>query len=218
MSNSEIVTTYHLDNPWDAHPMERDHFYDEQTDVFKKTGKPSRAVGVFNVLLFTEKKEIILQKRSHKKRHNPSLIDKAVGGHIQYGHTVYYTAMVETVQELQVPSVVLRDNENFEYTYKTLRQSLESCAILKLINTGMYELEKVLNDEKIIIANNVSLFFGIYGGTMKPSDREASGILFYELDVLREEIEKFPDLFTEDLKFYLKKFNREIQSFLKILD
>ena len=47
--------------------------------------------------------------------------------------------------------------------------------------------------KKITIANNVFLFFGIYGGTMKPADREASGVLYYELDVLREEMKKMPE-------------------------
>lgn len=41
---------------------------------------------------------------------------------------------------------------------------------------------------------------------------------FYELDVLKFEIEKYPDLFTEDLKFYLAKLDRDIESFLKVLD
>jgi len=218
MSESELVSTYHLDNPWDAHPMERGHFYSEQIEEFKKNGKPSRAVGIFNVLLFTEKKEIILQKRSNNKFHNPYLIDKTVGGHVQYGDSVFYTAMVETVQELQAPSVVLRENENFATTYKTLRDNLESVAILKMIKQDIFSLDKVINDEKITIANNVSLFFGIYGGTMKPADREASGILYYELDILREEMKKIPDLFTHDLHFFMENFEKEINNFLKILD
>ena len=215
---SEIVSTYHLDNPWDAHPMDREHFYNEQIDEFKKTGQPTRAVGIFDVLLFTERKEIILQKRSHNKRHNPYLIDKTVGGHIQYGDSPFYTAMVETVQELRVPSVVLREGENFEHTYKLLAHNLESTAILKLIKQGIYFLDKIIDNEKIKIANNVYLFLGIYSGASKPVDREASGILYYELDTLKDEMKRSPDLFTPDLHFFLEKFEKEIKNFLRVLD
>lgn len=218
MSETEIVTTYHLDKPWDPHPMERKHFYDEQIKEFKKNGKPSKAVGIFDVFIFTERKELILQKRSAKKRHNPFLIDKTVGGHIQYGDSPYYTAMVETVQELKAPSVVLREEEHFENTYKTLRENLESTAIMKMINKDIYFLDKVINDEKITIANKVHLFFGIYSGGIKPVDREASGILYYELDTLKEEMKRMPELFSHDLHFFLGKFEKEIDNFLKVLD
>lgn len=218
MLDKELVTTYHLDKPWDAHPMEREHFYKEQVAEFKKNGKPSRAVGIFDVLMFTEKKEIILQKRSGNKGHNPFLIDKSVGGHIQYGDSAYYTAMVETVQELRIPSVVLRENENFESTYLTLSKNLESTGVMKHIVRDIFFLDKIINDEKITIANNVDLFFGIYSGGIKPVDREASGVLYYERDVLKKEMKKMPDLFTHDLKFFLEKFEKHIDNFLKILD
>ncbi len=214
---SEIVATYHLDNPWDAHPMDRGHFYDEQIEEFKKTGKPSRAVGVFNVLLFTGSGEMILQKRSHGKRHNPYLIDKAVGGHIQYGDTVYYTAMIECVQELRIPAIVLREGENIGRTFELINKSTETVAILKHITHKIIEVDKIMDGERIKIANNVDLFFGLYSGAAKPVDREASGVLYYEMDVLRDEMKKMPDLFTPDLHYYMTEYAEEIEKFLKVI-
>ncbi len=114
--------------------MARDAFYQAQVDSFKRGEKPTQAIGIFDVLLFTENKEIILQKRSPKKSHNPYLIDKTVGGHIQYGDSVFYTAMIESVQELKIPSVTLRDGEDFMRTLTTLRNYLENVAVLELID------------------------------------------------------------------------------------
>lgn len=216
---SEIITAYHLNRPWDPFPMKRDEFYDEQIDLAKGGRKANKGVGVFATLLFTERKEIILQKRSHTKRHNANLIDKTVGGHIQYGDSLYYTVMVECVQELQVPAVVLRQDEHFARTYESLSASLESVAIMKMIDSGLIPTKRVFQDDSTVeIVNYTNLFFGIYSGAAKPVDREASGILYYELDVLEKEMEKVPQIFTPDLHYYISTYRTQIDNFLSVLD
>lgn len=212
---SEIISVYNLDDRLRAQPLERDKFYDEQITEFKKNGKPTRAVGIFDCLLITEKGEIILQKRSHDKRHNPYLIDKTIGGHIQYGDTPFYTAMIECVQELKIPAVVLHENEDFYKTIKILSNSLESVAVLELIDNNIYEIDNYFGADKITIAKNIWFFLGIYGGPMKPTDREASGVLFYTFDILKEEMKARPQLFTPDLHFIIKKYENSI---LKMID
>lgn len=214
----EIINTYNLDDRFHGHPMERDHFYDEQIGEFKNNGKPTRAVGIFDVLLFTEKGEAILQKRSHNKRHNPYLIDKTVGGHIQYGDTVFYTAMIECVQELKIPAVVLREDEDFKRTLDALSRSLESVAVLELVDNNIYELDKFFDGQRITIANNVWLFIGVYGGSIKPVDREASGVLYYELDVLKDEMRRMPQLFTPDLHFIIERYESKIKKILSHIE
>lgn len=211
---SELICAYNLDDRFRAHPMERSHFYAEQIEQFKKTGKPSRAVGIFDVLLLTEKGEVILQKRSHKKEHNPYLIDKTVGGHIIYGDTIFYTAMIECVQELKIPAVVLRENEDFTRTMDVLSQSLESAAILELVDNNIYNIDNYFGKDKITIAKNIWFFLGVYGGTVKPVDRESSGVLYYEFDVLKDEMKRSPELFTPDLHFIMEKYEARILNLL----
>ncbi|EKD43222.1 MAG: hypothetical protein ACD_72C00404G0002 [uncultured bacterium] len=211
---SEIICSYNLDDRFRAHPMDRDHFYDEQINEFKNNGKPTRAIGVFDVLLLTERGEVILQKRSHNKRHNPYLIDKTVGGHIQYGDTVFYTAMIECVQELKIPAVVLRENEDFQRTVGVLSHSLESAAVLELIDNNIYEIDNFFGGERVSIAKNIWMFLGVYGGAIKPIDREASGVLYYEFDVLKEEMKQMPQLFTPDLHFIMNKYGSKIEKIL----
>lgn len=213
----EIISTYSLDNLIMPVPYDRELFYDEQISATEKGIEPAKAVGVFATLIFTEGKELILQKRSNKKRHNPYLIDKTVGGHIQYGDSPYYTAMIETVQELRVPSVVLRKEENFERTLGLLKKSLESTAVLTLAYQDVLTLDHFIDGKRIPIVKNIWLFFGIYSGPMKPIDREASGVLYYDLPALEEEMKRMPDLFTPDLHFFMQRFKPEITEFLKIL-
>ena len=211
---SESVTTYQLRDPEIPLPMDREKFYEEQLKVIEKTGKPSRAVESVGLLLFNKDGEIILQKRSGVKNHNPYLIDKAIGGHITYGDSPFYTLMVETVQELRVPSIVLRNDDDFQKTCKLLNIFIDSIAIVKELDSGIWNLGRVIDKKEYKMACNVHLYIGVYGGSTRPSDNEASGTLYYSLEDLEKEMAEQPDNFTYDLHFYLKKYEKEIEEFL----
>ena len=49
----EIINTYLLSDPQRVIPMKREDFYKEQIDTFKKNKKPSKAIEVIQILLFT---------------------------------------------------------------------------------------------------------------------------------------------------------------------
>ena len=211
---SELVTTYLLTDLDQPMPMAREEFYEEQIKVFRKTGKPTRAVEIAQVLLFTPDLEIILQKRSSHKNHNPGKLDKTVGGHITWGDTPTYTVMAETLQELAIPAFVLDSDENFNRTFKLLHQFLNNSALVQFIDSRTVTLEKIFNKELVGIANKYYFYLGIYGGSIKPMDKEASGVLYYKYENLIEEIEETPELFTADLKFFLDKYREKIKEFL----
>ena len=61
------------------------------------------------------------------------------------------------------------------------------------------------------------MFIGVYGGAIKPVDREASGVLYYEFDVLKEEMRGMPQLFTPDLHFIISKYENKITKMLEYL-
>lgn len=215
---SEAVTTYEMRDPDIAIPMDRDEYYDQVIKEIEKSGKATKAVEIISVFLFNRDREIILQKRSPLKKHNPFLIDKAVGGHIRYGDSPMFTVMVETVQELKVPSIVLRTEEDFKKTFLLLHSYLDNVAIIKEFDKNFFELERIIDGKKYIIPHKVHLYIGVYGGSTKPVDREASGVLYYSLDILKKEIEFNPANFAEDLPFYLDKYSKEIQEFLNHFD
>lgn len=214
---AEIINTYLLSNPNVLVPMDRDDFYSEQIAEYKKNGKASRAVEVVNILIFNSRGELIIQKRSFAKKHNPGLLDKSIGGHIQNGDTADYTVMVETVQELQTPSIVLKADQEFEKTYTLLKEYTDTIAIAKSIDAPVFsEPKKIIQGEKISIANKMFIYFALYDGKIRPADQEAKGVLFYTIDELEKEMTTHPDIFTDDLHFILKKYQSEIQNFLKL--
>lgn len=212
---SEIVSTYLLSDPDQVVPMEREEFYENQKEIFRKTGKPTRAVEIIDVLLFTPNGEVILQKRAKHKNHNPGLIDKSVGGHLIFGDSPTYTVMSETLQELSVPAFVLNSKDDFSRTYRLLGDYLQTSAVIQFVDSRIANFEKVFGTEKILIAKRYDFYLGVYGGSVRPADKEASGILFYDYDQLKEEMDKMPDIFTADLKFFLIKYEKNIDEFLK---
>ena len=72
--------------------------------------------------------------------------------------------------------------------------------------------------EKVLIGNKYFFYLGIYNGSLKPADREAAGLIFIPYDQLQEEIQKTPELYSADVKFFLSKYSSEIEKFLKNLN
>lgn len=213
----EIITTYKLDDLEQVVPMDRDEFYNEQVEVYKKTGKPTRAVAIVQVFLFSPDHDLILQKRSSRKNHNAGLLDKSMGGHIRFGNSPNYTVMVETLEELNVPSIVINDLDEFKKTYKLLSNYVSTSAIVQFIDSHTVNSEKTIGKEKILIGNKYYFYLGVYNGAMKPADREAAGLIFTPYDQLKDEIETAPDFYTADVKFFLNKYQKKIEEFLTVL-
>ena len=214
MGNTETINTYLLDSPDVVVPMNREEFYKEQIEIYKKTGKPTRAVELIDIFIFNSHGELLIQKRSFEKEHNPGLLDKSIGGHIRYGDTPDYTVMVETIQELQTPSIVLKGGIAFQKTFTLLSDYLETIAIIQHENVGIHLIEKVFKGEKIVIANKIHLYYGVYDGRIRPVDREAKGVLFYSLPDLEKEIKQLPDAFTGDIKFLLEEYRPSMEKFV----
>ncbi len=214
---SEIVNTYKLDNTLVAVPMEREEFYREQVEAFKKEGKPTRAIEIVNILIFNSHGELTVQKRSFDKNHNPGLLDKSIGGHMQNDDTPDYTVMVETIQELQTPSIVLKDQPDFEKTYTLLKKFLETTALIRHLDTSLINRIRLINKEKILISNKAHIYLGVYDGRIRPVDREAKGVLFYSLSELEKEMKETPEVFTDDLSFIMREYGDKIKKFVEYI-
>lgn len=214
---SEIVTTYKLDDLDQPIPMDRDGFYDSQIKSFKETGKNTHAVAIVQILLFTPDGEIALQKRSMNKSHNPSKMDKTIGGHMRFGDTPNYTVMGESLQELEVPAFVLDSKEDFQKTYRLLNEYTNRSALMQYLDSRTYTSKKIIDKEVINISNKFYLYLGVYNGAIRPADKEAAGVLYYNYDVLKREMKETPELFTYDLTFFINKYDDKIRDFLDYL-
>ncbi len=213
----EKINTFLLKNPFELIPMDRKDFYDEQVKLFRSGKKPNRAIEVINVIIFNSHGELIIQKRSYNKNHNAGLLDKSIGGHITSGDTPDYTVMVETIQELQIPSIVLKDENDFIKTFHLLGNYLETISLAKHFITTFYTPIKIINKENIPVANRMHLYFSIYNGRIRPVDREAKGILFYSISELKEEMNLNPETFTDDMHYIMKEYKDDIEKFVKMI-
>lgn len=213
----ETINSYPINDRETLIPMSRKKFYAEQIEAFKEHGKPTKAVDIVDCFIFNSKGEVLLQKRSYNKFHNAGIIDKTLGGHVQYGDPADFTVLVETVQELQTPSIVLKNKQDFTKTFKLLSGYLETVSLIKLIDSDVYILPKIIDGETIDIANRIHFYLGVYNGRVKPADGEAQGVLWYPLDDLMKEIEKFPETFTSDVKILLDTYSSEINDFRKMI-
>ena len=214
---SEIISTYQFHDLEKEEPMDRVEFYKEQIEFHQAGKKPTRAVGIVNIFLFNSHGELLVQKRSFEKNHNPGMLDKSMGGHIKYADTSDYSVMVETIQELETPSIVLKSASDFKKTFNLLHEYLSTIAIIEHMQTKAYVLDKIIENIKIPIANKVFTYFGIYDGRVRPADQEAKGMLFYTLPELDHEMAKFPDTFTPDLHMFMKDLRKEMISFLSLI-
>jgi len=206
----EEITVSPLSNIFENRSYSRQKFYDEQFGGDKK----DLAVHVVCVLLFGVDGEIILQKRSSDKRHNPGTIDKTLGGHVKYGDSDSYTIIMETIQELLTPSLLLDNEEEFDKTLTVLQDYLSTVAVMFKKTTRPWTLKKVADGKAYEVDNIVHLAFGVYGGRMRPADKEASGVLYYNsLEQLETEMNLNPDLFTADLKQLIKEYRDDILQF-----
>jgi isopentenyldiphosphate isomerase len=216
----ENITAYKLNNPKEGYPKSRSHFYNEQIELHQKGMKPFEAVGIVQILLFDLNGEIFVQKRSKEKRHNPSLLDKSIGGHISFGDSPEYTAMVETVQELQVPSIITKNPNDFVKTLLLLKNYLNNLAILTPVKDCFGKvviLDKYFGSDTVQVANNTFLFFGVYTGAVKTVDKEAKGIIQYSLEDLKDEMQKMPQAFTPDLVYFINYYSQQISEFIALL-
>ncbi len=211
---SENVSVCNIESPFKTFAKDRKDFYTEQIEAFKTTGSPTQAVEIVDVFLFNTSGEFLIQKRSSNKSHNPNLLDKTIGGHIQFGDQPYYTVMIESVQELQTPSIVLNNREEFDKTYELLNNYLNTIAVIHYFDVQMVKIPKVINGEKITIANKAHLFFGVYAGATKPVDREAKGVLQYSFEEVEKELAANPDNFTDDFKYFFEKYKEQIKDFI----
>lgn len=216
MPMDEQIIVFNKQHPEKTAPKNRKLFYDELFN-HPQNSAPNEGVEVVSVFLFNTYGDVLLQKRSHSKRHNPNLLDKSIGGHIQYGDTPAYTVMVETVQELLTPSIVSEDEADFKKTFSLLRNYLDTVAIIKHVKTDIVTIPKVVDTRRVAILNKSHTYFGVYNGSTRPVDREALGILAYPLDKLEGELKSHPELFTQDLQVYMKLYGNELKKFIAFI-
>jgi isopentenyldiphosphate isomerase len=209
--SDENITVSEIGKPAETWSYSRRQFYDEQ---FTDDANSNLAVHIVAIFILTSNGELLLQKRAINKRHNSRLIDKTLGGHISFGDSADYTVMVESIQELLTPSIVLNSEDNFKKTYDLLKDYLNTVALIKHHETKEFRFTKIVESQSYQVSNVIHMYFGFYDGSTKPADKEAAGMLYYSMDELDKEVKANPKQFTDDLKKLLAVYKDDLQEFI----
>ena len=71
------------------------------------------------------------------------------------------------------------------------------------------------NNEPVKVPKKYHLYFWVYGGSTRTIDREAKWILRYAMSELDFEMEKYPEMFTDDFRYFLNKYRNDMNSFIE---
>ena len=106
--------------------------------------------------------------------------------------------------------------EEFEHSVATT--DLHVLAILKKVAfLDNYQSSRKGQDQKEWVEPNMTqIYIGYYDGSIRFIDQESCGIQVFSRDELKEELTQHPEMFTEDIKYIMKKFAKLIKPITKI--
>ena len=205
---SEKLEVYDLDENL-IEVKDRDEFYKEIKEEFKKTGKITKQIKRVLLLLMNSKGKIAIQRRDSSKKENSGLYDKTIGGHVEEGASYEMTLIKECAEELGFPASVLDEGDFSRSSKKT---DLKVVGILKEIDyNSNFESTRIAEDGKKFIQPYMqTVYIGYYDGPLQFIDGESSGIQLYTVVELENEIKNNPNYFTEDLKVLFEKYKDEL--------
>ena len=122
--------------------------------------------------------------------------------------------MVESLQEIITPSIVLRNQTDFERTRQILKDYRGIFALVKHVQVSEIIFQKKVDGKDFAVSNVVHLYFGVYDSSTKPANQKDSRIFYYQIDDLTEEMKESPELFTNDLTVLVKRFEIDLRNFI----
>ena len=205
----ELLEVYNLEgNP--LGPLERDVFYRQTTQEFERDGTINRMVKSIRMLLLNPAGRVYLQERSIEKSENPGLLDKTVGGHVTAGVSYDLTLVKECAEELGLPAAVVSTHE-FDTAVRSI--DLKVIALCRDIEyIAPFNSVRIMQDGSRFVQPFMSTFYiGYYDGAIRFADGESSGIKVLSLEQLSNQIRTNPNLFTEDLKFMIERYESHLR-------
>jgi len=192
-------------------------FYKSLRREYKEKNKVTRKVHTIRLFLLNGVGKIFLSRRSRIKKENSLLFDKTIGAHIRKNETPEYTVLREAEEELGFAAVVL-DREDFENSIK--ENNLRLFGVAKFIETisNFDAYYRQPDGSTVIFPQITSIFIGVYDGSIKFEDSETDIIEVFDIDELINELKNNPDIYTNDLKVLVPKYENELRKIIKLIE
>jgi len=200
-----------------AGEMEKAASHELMRKQYVETGKVLVRHRHVRLILMNSSGRVVLQRRSKWKGDNAGLWDKTIGGHVS-GDDSYDLAMLkECAEELGIPATVV-DIKEFESAVRST--DLNVVAVLtKLSYLDNYKSVRKNKAGAVWVEPNLSQFYiGYYDGAIRFVDKESSGIQVFSKEELLQELKDTPELFTEDVKYIVEKFENKIKPIERKVD
>lgn len=185
---------------------------DVRNAVLARQEKQSRELGdtdisVNCVMLFlvNSDNQVYVCKRAHDKAENPNLWDKTLGGHVVSGDSFDKTVKKELDEELSIDAEILENTSDFsdKFTEIDLTKKAIVSRVAKIQN---YQSKRITREgDSWNKRMNVGLYVGVYNGEVVFKDGEVEDSKFIALDDLETEIQKNPEIYTNDLLRLIKE-------------
>lgn len=91
--------------------------------------------------------------------------------------------MVESLQEIITPSIVLRNQTDFERTRQILKDYRGIFALVKHVQVSEIIFQKKIDGKDFADSNVVHFYFGVYDSSTKPANQKDSRIFYYQIDI-----------------------------------
>ncbi len=183
-----------------------DSFYKEITSEFLATGKISKKVKLVRLFLLDPDGSIFIQKRSNNMHQNAGLYDKTLGGHVKANSSFDQTLKEEAMEELGIKIELVSEGAFYQSVKKT---DLKKKAIIRKLDLDKNFKSKRISRTSNLIQPTISQFYlGYYNGSFRFIDKEVSEIKKISLQELEEQLNYYPENFTEDLKYMVKKYEK----------
>jgi hypothetical protein len=201
--------------------MSRENYYSMIQAEFQADGKITTQVKGVRLMLLHTDGCIYVQRRSTKKRVNPGLYDKAVGGHVTAKDDHHPDPVMgdfdvamskESNGEIGVKIRIVAPED---YVAELKKADLETEAVCMAIDTiSPWKVERIIVDP-ILGPNPVSIiqpwmnrfYIGYYDGGIQFKDGEAQGIQLYKPHDLADELRLIPKKFTADIADMYNRFS-----------
>ncbi len=185
--------------------QDRETLLKEIRDFSYKHGDAHLAVETIYLLLSNLKGELYVVKRADKPE-NPNRYDKTVGGHVYVGETAFSTLCRETREEIGV-QVILTDLWGYPKAVETT--DTNQFAVVRPIDYHLWmkSIRHVKDGEPWVKRHRVTIFSGIYNGSLQFVDGEATDMRLIPKDELLDRIKQSSDQFTYDLEILTKNYS-----------
>ncbi|MBW3019030.1 NUDIX domain-containing protein [Candidatus Woesearchaeota archaeon] len=195
---------------------DKTEFYKEIRNEYKKKGKITKQVHTLRIFLMNSHGGIYLTKRSKLKKENTLLYDKTIGAHIRGDESEEYTLLRESAEELGFPAAVLSETE---FVSAITEADLYLIGIFKRIETINRFIAKYKYKDGTYsnFPQITTIYIGIFDGPIKFKDGETSGVEIFYPDEILDELKKYPEKYTEDVKILIPKYLNEFKNILKLI-